>query len=292
MPDFDGLLYLDAQDQPWSMLVRRVFHRLRTYGCVVLRNAIPRASLEAVRAAGVPEARRLSVLAKETRHLEGARVDWVGDLRFKSMQAPQGSPDLRHYVIYQVFMPTLLPVIAGAYFKQFRISTLTLPHVTCHMRYQSPHMGSMVTGLHQDGNFTMSMDVGRSIQFWVPLDPCGENAPGMEFVPVGLNGILPHGDTINVSSSILSMFSPEARFRPVCAPGDAIVFTSESLHGTWSRPEMTQERFNLEFRVFGAGNVDAPLLAEGETRFYAPQIPAPTGPVIRNYILDESLEPL
>jgi hypothetical protein len=292
MPDYDSLLSLDAQGQPWSILVRRVFHRLRVYGCVVLRNALPRGPLETVRAAGVPEARRLSSLTRQTEHLESARADWVGDLRFKSMLTPQGSPDLRHYVIYQIFMPSLMPVIAGAYFKQFRVSALTLPHVTCHMRYQSPQVSSMVTGMHQDGNFTGSMDIGRSVQFWVPLDPCGEDAPGMEFVPVGLSGILPHGDTINVSPSALSMFSPEARFRPVFSPGDVMVFNSETLHGTWSRPEMTKERFNLEFRVFGAGNVDAPLLNEGETRFFAPQIPAPTEPVIRNYILDEPLGPV
>jgi hypothetical protein len=290
MTDFDNLLYLDVKGQPWSMLVRRVFHRLRVYGCVVLRNALPRAPLEVVRAVGVPEARYHMGRAKETHNLTGARADWVGDLRFKAMQSPDGFPDLRHYVIYQIFMPSLMPVIAGAYFKQFGISSLTLPHLTCHMRYQSPQVTSMVTGMHQDGNFTMSMDKGRSVQFWVPLDPCGETAPGMEFVPVGLSGILPHGDTINVSPSVLSLFSPETRFRPVFAPGDVMVFTSESLHGTWSRPEMEDERFNLEFRAFGVGNVCKTLLTEGETRFYAPQIPPPPGPVIRNYILDEPAE--
>lgn len=40
MFDFDATLYLDAEAQPWSMLVRRVFHRLRVYGCVVIRNAL------------------------------------------------------------------------------------------------------------------------------------------------------------------------------------------------------------------------------------------------------------
>lgn len=238
------------------------------------------------RAAGVRESQRQLSHSRETEHLSNARADWVGDLRFEAMQAPPGSPDMRHFIIYQLFMPSLMPTIAGTYFKQFGVRALTLPHVACHMRYQSPQVVSMASGLHQDGNFTGSMDTGRSVQFWVPLDPCGVDAPGLEFVPVGLNGVLPHGDTINVGRSVLALFAPEARFHPVFSPGDVAVFTSETLHGTWRKPSMQNERYNLEFRVFGAGNVAQAMMAEGETRFFPPLLAPPTEKVLKNYILD------
>lgn len=287
MIDYNAVLYLDAATESWPMLVRRVFHRLRVYGCVVVRNVVSPSILATIRAAGEPVARRRQAQYQKTENLSNARADWVGDLRYKDMPAPPGAPDMRHYVLYQAFLPTVMPAIAGAYFKQYGVEMLTLPHVACHMRYQSARVASMASGWHQDGNFTMSMDLGRSVQFWLPLDKCGEDAPGMEFIPVGLSGVLPHGDLINAAPATVSIFNPALRFRPVLSPGDVMVFTSESLHGTWSVPEMTQERFNIEFRVFDAKNVYPEMLAEGETRFFPPLLPAAGAGAIWNYILDE-----
>lgn len=124
-------------------------------------------------------------------------------------------------------------------------------------------------GWHQDGalgfDFTAvggtepgSEALLRLVTCWVPLTPCGSEAPGLEFLARRWERLRPVAGLREEQLRV--EFPPEEFHRPVLQPGDGLVFLGDTLHRTHVTPEMRRDRTSLEFR-FVAANRIPPRLA-------------------------------
>ena len=98
---------------------------------------------------------------------------------------------------------------------------------------------------HQDGAF-MGADV-KTLNIWLALSECGENAPGLDLVPRRLSGVITHDDAL----TDWTVTDPVARdcakpVSPLFHPGDALLFDHLMLHRTGLRPGMTEDRYAIE----------------------------------------------
>jgi hypothetical protein len=107
-------------------------------------------------------------------------------------------------------------------------------------------------GWHQDGAF---MGVGiRSLNVWLALTHCGDDAPGLDVVGRRFDEILPTGNGAYAAWGI----KPEdaeragagATVRPIFEPGDALMFDHLCLHRTGTDKGMTNGRYAIETWFF------------------------------------------
>jgi hypothetical protein len=111
------------------------------------------------------------------------------------------------------------------------------------------------TQWHQDGAFLGGAGV-RTVNLWVALTACGEDAPGLEIVPWRLNHIVPpgtHGSIFEWSvgeGAVAELAGGRRLVSPRYAPGDAMLFDHLCLHRTGVRPGMTRGRYALETWMF------------------------------------------
>ena len=107
---------------------------------------------------------------------------------------------------------------------------------------------------HQDGAF---MGDVRSLNLWVALSRCGDEAPGLDIVPRRLDEFAATGTDEAMLSYQVSQRAAEAAaggvaiVRPVFEPGDAVFFDEMCLHQTASDPSMPNPRFAIENWFFG-----------------------------------------
>lgn len=109
---------------------------------------------------------------------------------------------------------------------------------------------------HQDGGLGVDFPphpgsmppLTRLLTVWMPLDPCGEDAPGLEFVTRPLDTLL-HFAELN-DAGLRARFDAEEFWAPVLAPGDALLFGCGTLHRTHYRAGMRQPRTSIEYRLF------------------------------------------
>jgi ectoine hydroxylase-related dioxygenase (phytanoyl-CoA dioxygenase family) len=110
------------------------------------------------------------------------------------------------------------------------------------------------TQWHQDGAFLGART--RTVNLWVALTACGEDAPGLEIVPWRLNDIVPpgtHGSIFDWSvgeGKVVELAGDRQLVSPRYAPGDAMLFDHLCLHRTGVRPGMTRGRYALETWMF------------------------------------------
>lgn len=125
---------------------------------------------------------------------------------------------------------------------------------------------------HQDIDFIG--DGFESLNCWVPLDDCGEDAPGLELIPVrlreNLNKMLPASvPPVGLrfksyeAQVIETRFADAPRFRPVMRVGDVLIFSECTLHRTHHVAGITRARQSMEVRVFPASNL--PPIAQENT---------------------------
>ncbi len=115
---------------------------------------------------------------------------------------------------------------------------------------------------HQDGALGVSFppDPGpaipmtRLVTCWIPLNPCGFDSPGLEFVRHGQEGLL-HFTELE-DSAFRRRFPPQDFWAPALELGDGLVFLNSTLHRTYTRPEMRHNRLSVEYRAFrGSANL-------------------------------------
>jgi len=95
---------------------------------------------------------------------------------------------------------------------------------------------------------------------WLPLNPCGRDAPGLELIARRVTRLLP---VIALRDEYLrATFPLEAFWRPVLKPGDALLFEGGTLHRTFVTPEMASDRTSIEFRFFRADGIPARLAGD------------------------------
>jgi hypothetical protein len=108
---------------------------------------------------------------------------------------------------------------------------------------------------HQDGAFLGGAGA-RTVNLWVALTACGEDAPGLEIVPWRLNEIVPpgtHGSIFEWSvgeGKVSELAGDRPLVSPRYAPGDAMLFDHLCLHRTGVRPGMVRGRYALETGMF------------------------------------------
>lgn len=145
---------------------------------------------------------------------------------------------------------------------------------------------------HQDGSF---MGSARSLNLWLSLSHCGDDAPGLEVVPRRLHELVPTcsldalvdrvaGEAEPVRRQNAAIVYPDpapvvvsqvtaqkaaedlGTVRPIFEPGDAVLFDELCLHQTASDASMSNPRYAVESWFFGRSGFPgdyAPLALEG-----------------------------
>lgn len=93
------------------------------------------------------------------------------------------------------------------------------------------------------------------INAWTPLTIAGGDAPGLELVVARVRD-LPDTDaaddqydTLQISeATVRERFPDDAIVRPEMVPGDVLVFLGTTIHRTYIRPDMSEQRLSLELR--------------------------------------------
>jgi hypothetical protein len=107
---------------------------------------------------------------------------------------------------------------------------------------------------HQDGAF-MGTDI-RTVNLWLALSHCGDDAPGLDILPRRLDHIVQTGTpgAIFDWSASPAMVAQAAEGtplrRPIFEPGDALLFDHLFMHRTAADPEMTRDRHGVEMWFF------------------------------------------
>lgn len=126
------------------------------------------------------------------------------------------------------------------------------------------------TSWHQDGAFLGSYV--RSVNMWIALSECGEEAPSLDVIPKRFDHIVSTGTegapfSWSVADSVAERVAREAGvaiLHPNFAPGDAIFFDHMNLHRTGVRPGMTKDRLAIEWWFFAPSHFperQIPILA-------------------------------
>jgi hypothetical protein len=107
---------------------------------------------------------------------------------------------------------------------------------------------------HQDGAF---LGAGiRTVNVWLSLSHCGDDAPGLDLVPRRLDNIVEtgtHGAQFDwsVGPELVERVAGDVGVvRPIFEPGDALLFDDFFLHQTGVSPGMTNERYAIESWFF------------------------------------------
>ncbi len=252
MVKFDTKLTFSAgQSSPGEVVAT-----LRTHGCCLIRGAHDRSRATLFRD-------RLAELYAEMdrRAAEGTlseddlkrchRYGILRPLEHDEYTLADGTR-LADHMIDAVLRTPLVDVVRGLLGP--RVSLL-LP--TTHTRRQQATQSERPVPFHQDSAVMRLHDV-TVLNFWFPLDPCGRDAPSVEFVPWSLTGILPHGDpstqgklygNLEISEEMArAVFNLENTWHPELDLGDVLLLTSRVVHRTYTRPGMRGQRRNFEIR--------------------------------------------
>jgi len=147
----------------------------------------------------------------------------------------------------ELFAAAGVPELVGRYLGEPPLMSV---HKTT-LRKAEPHVGG---AWHQDGAF---MGDVRSLNLWLSLSRCGDEAPGLDLVPRRLDGfVAAQTDEAVLSYQVSQQKAEEAAgdrgvLRPLFEPGDALFFDELFLHQTASDPSMPHPRYAIESWFFG-----------------------------------------
>ncbi len=109
---------------------------------------------------------------------------------------------------------------------------------------------------HQDGALGVhfppepgtAVPMTELLTCWIPLDACGRDSPGLEFVR-GRQEALLHFTELE-DAALRHRFEARRFWAPELEFGEGLVFLNSVLHRTYLRPEMVGSRLSVEYRVF------------------------------------------
>jgi Phytanoyl-CoA dioxygenase (PhyH) len=114
-------------------------------------------------------------------------------------------------------------------------------------------------GWHQDGAF-MGSGI-RSLNVWLALTHCGDNAPGLDVVGRRFDELLPTGNGAYAAWGIKPEDAEPAgtgvTVRPIFEAGDGLIFDHMCLHRTGTDPGMTNGRYAIETWFFAPSTYGA-----------------------------------
>ena len=88
----------------------------------------------------------------------------------------------------------------------------------------------------------------RLVTCWLPLNPCGVNSPGLEFIRRPQDALLHFTELTD--ANLRRCFAPEEFWAPALEPGDMLIFLNGTLHRTYLQPAMQHDRLSIEYRLF------------------------------------------
>ncbi|MGO9336662.1 MAG: phytanoyl-CoA dioxygenase family protein [Terracidiphilus sp.] len=111
-------------------------------------------------------------------------------------------------------------------------------------------------GWHQDGALGVRfptipgppIPMTELLTCWIPLNPCGNDSPGLEFVRHRQASLL-HFTELD-DAAIRERFPSQEFWAPALEFGDALIFLNSVLHRTCTHPEMRNNRLSIEYRIF------------------------------------------
>ncbi len=109
---------------------------------------------------------------------------------------------------------------------------------------------------HQDGalgvRFPLEpgtvVPMTRLATCWIPLEPCGEESPGLEFVRARQASLLHFTELAD--AALRQRFAAHEFWAPALEFGDGLVFLNGTLHRTHTHPGMRKNRISVEYRIF------------------------------------------
>jgi hypothetical protein len=123
-------------------------------------------------------------------------------------------------------------------------------------------------GWHQDGAF-MGRGI-RSLNVWLSLSHCGDDAPGLDVVGRRLDELVQSGDGAfadwGVKPHIAEEIAAGAIVRPIFDPGDALLLDHLTLHRTAVDAGMQNDRCAIETWMFAPSTYYA-MTAKGEQSY-------------------------
>lgn len=133
------------------------------------------------------------------------------------------------------------------------------PAPLCNLDQSWVRHGRPPHGWHQDGalRFDFIAHAGRPLRdedllvmrtCWIALTPCGDDAPGLEWVDAPQPRLLRPAEL--QPEAVAARHDAVLFRRPVLQPGDALVFDGRLLHRTHLDPAMTRPRTSIELRFF------------------------------------------
>ena len=152
-----------------------------------------------------------------------------------------------HFQMMERFGAARLGALVGGYLGE---PALISVHKTT-LRKADP---SVPGAWHQDGFF---MGPVRSLNLWLSLSRCGDEAPGLDIVPRRLEHYVATATEEAALDYTISQRKVEQAagetpvVRPIFEPGDALFFDELFLHQTGSDPSMPNPRFAIENWFFG-----------------------------------------
>ncbi len=159
------------------------------------------------------------------------------------------SPTLS-FELAEMFGAAGIPQLASAYLGEPALTSLQKTT----LRKAEPWVGG---AWHQDGAF---MGPVRSLNLWLSLSRCGDEAPGLDIVPRRLDYLV----TRKTEEAVFDMQVSQTKareaagevgiLRPIFEPGDALLFDEMFLHQTGSDPSMPKPRFAVECWFFGGSS--------------------------------------
>jgi hypothetical protein len=124
--------------------------------------------------------------------------------------------------------------------------------------HQAPSPQYHDQGWHQDGALGVrfpsepgsTVPMTRLLTCWIPLNPCGADSPGLEFICHPQPSLLHFTELGDMA--LRQRFPQHEFWVPALELGDGLVFLNSVLHRTSARPEMQHSRLSIEYRIFPA----------------------------------------
>jgi hypothetical protein len=122
----------------------------------------------------------------------------------------------------------------------------------------APGRRDSIQDWHQDGALGAqfppqpgsAIPITRLATCWIPLNACGVDSPGLEFIRESPQGLLHFSELAD--AVLRSRFEADAFWAPALELGDGLVFRNDVLHRTHADSAMTGDRISVEYRVFDA----------------------------------------
>ena len=145
---------------------------------------------------------------------------------------------------------------------------------TCNLRRMHPRptpdsMYSSAAPWHVDALWMKDKEF--TLNFWVPFTPCGNDAPGLEFllanetdvknhchynptIPAEPKGRMNTNPCLNLkhfdNAVVDAQFNTTPHWAPQLNPGDILIFSNWAMHRTHFPPQSQHERISLEYRLY------------------------------------------